>query len=99
VFSDIAGDLLTGSDGGLDLVQQVVGLVLELLEETSLEVIGTAIGKTQLEESLVKSWLGSLDQVGSKSGIGDREAGEEENSGELHGCGGRMLLIRQKFSN
>jgi hypothetical protein len=27
-----------------------------------------------------------LDQVGRKSGIADREAGEEDDSGELHCC-------------
>jgi hypothetical protein len=28
-----------------------------------------------------------LDQVGRKSGIADREASEENDSGELHCCG------------
>jgi len=91
MLGDFAGNLVSLSGGIADLLHKVVGFLLELLEEGSLEVISTASGKAQLEHGLVKSWLGSLDQVGRKSGIADREAGEEDNSGELHGCG-RMLL-------
>jgi len=84
---NVGGDLLAGVDGALDLVEEIFGMSLELFNQGSLEV-RSATGQTDLEQGLAQSGLSTLDQVGRESGLGNRDASEEGDNGDLHFRGG-----------
>lgn len=83
LLDNVGGNLLAGGDGGLDLVQQIGGMTLECFDQGGLEV-RSSTGQTDLEQGLAQSGLSTLDQVGRESGLGNRDASEEGDNGDLH---------------
>jgi len=83
LLDGVGGHLLTGGNGILDLFQKLVGVLFQLLDEGGLDV-RSASGKANLEQGLAQSGLSTLDQVGRKSGLGNRDASEESDNGDLH---------------
>lgn len=83
LLDDVGGHFLTSGDGIVDLVQEIVGVLFELLDQGGLDFRSSS-GQTDLEQGLAHSGLSTLDQVGRESGLGDRNASEEGNDGDLH---------------
>lgn len=80
-LDDLLGLLEESLNVGLDVIDDVLDGFLDSWED-GLVVSGS---QSNLEHSLIQGRLGVLDQAASEGSAGSRNAGEEEDSCELHG--------------